>query len=165
VISDSAKREEGSKRTLLGILAAAATVSLPSNSALASDEADVTLIAHEWADTFGNGGFSKSNSPCTEDAVVIDDLPPHVWQGPGACSKWYKAFLAWAARADVTHATITLGATSHLEINSGYTYLVAPVSLSFLKGSKPGKDLGIVTMSLRKADTGWRISGLSWADQ
>jgi hypothetical protein len=165
VISDCTRREGGRKRTLLGILAAVAIVTLPSISALASDEADVMLIAHEWADTFGNGGFSKSNSPCTDDAVVIDDLPPHVWQGPGACSRWYKAVLAWAATTDVTHATITLGATSHLEINSGYTYLVAPVTLSFLKEGKPGKDLGIVTMSLRKADSGWRISGLSWADQ
>jgi ketosteroid isomerase-like protein len=165
VKTDSTRREEGRKRTLQSILAAVVLAALPSISALASDEADVMLIAREWADTFGNDGFSKSNAPCTDDAVVIDDLPPHVWQGPGACSKWYQAVQAWAATANVTHATITLGATSHLEINSGYTYLVAPVTLSFLKGGKPGKDLGIVTMSLRKADSGWRISGLSWADQ
>jgi len=52
------------------------------------------LIAHEWADTFTRGGFNTGNSPCADDAVVIDDLPPHVWQGSGACSKWYKALSA-----------------------------------------------------------------------
>jgi ketosteroid isomerase-like protein len=147
------------------IVAAATLLAWASIPAVASEKTDVLLIAHQWAETFGNGGFAAGNFPCADEAVVIDDFPPHVWQGTGACSKWYKAFATWAATAAVTDASITLGATSHLEINSDYGYLVAPVTLSFIKGGKPIKDLGVVTMTLRKAASGWRISGFAWADQ
>ena len=147
------------------ILAAATILALSLTSAVASETTDVLRIAHEWADTFTRGGFTAGNSPCADAAVIIDDLPPHVWQGAGACSKWYKAFSAWAATAAVTDTSITLGATSHLDVTSGYAYLVTPVTLSFLKGGKPVKDSGILTMTLRKADSGWHIAGFAWADQ
>ncbi len=117
------------EKTLWSILAAAAMLALPLIPALASEATDVLLVAHQWADTFESGGFNTGDSPCADNAVVIDDFPPHVWQGFGACSKWYKAFSAWAATAVVTDSSITLGATTHLEISSDYAYLVAPVTL------------------------------------
>jgi hypothetical protein len=153
------------EQTLRSILAAATILALPLTSAVASDTTDVLIIAHRWADTFKSGGFNKGDSPCADEAVVIDDFPPHVWQGSGACSKWYKAFSAWAATAAVTDSSITLGAPTHLEIGSGYAYLVTPVTLSFLKAGKPVKDVGVLTMTLRKAETAWHIIGVAWADQ
>jgi ketosteroid isomerase-like protein len=153
------------EKTLKRILTAAAILALSLTSAVATETTDVLLIGHEWADTFTRGGFSTGNSPCADDAVIIDDLPPHVWQGSGACSKWYKAFSAWAAKTAVTDASITLGATSRVEVTSGYAYIVTPVTLPFLKGGKPVKDAGVLTMTLRKAGSGWRIAGFAWADQ
>ncbi|MBV9622187.1 MAG: nuclear transport factor 2 family protein [Gammaproteobacteria bacterium] len=147
------------------VIAVAALLAALSVAAVASEQAEVRLTAQRWAEAFRSGHFETTNAPCDDDAVVIDDLPPHLWQGPGACSRWYKAFAAWAATAAVTDADITLGATSHLEINSGYAYLVAPVTLSFLKAGKPVRDTGVLTMSLRRVDSGWRISGFAWADQ
>lgn len=153
------------ENALRSILAAATILAVPLTSAAASERTDVLLIAHQWADAFRNGGFNTGNSPCAEEAVVIDDFPPHVWQGFGACSRWYKAFSAWAATAAVTDSTITLGATNHLQIGSGYAYLVTPVTLSFLKAGKPVKDVGVLTMTLRNAGKGWHIIGFAWADQ
>ncbi len=147
------------------ILTAAAILVLSFTSAMASEATEVLIIAHQWADTFKSGGFNTSDSPCAEETVVIDDFPPHVWLGPGACSKWYKAFSAWAATAAVTDSSITLGAAAHLEISSGYAYLVTPVTLSFLKAGKPVKDMGVLTMTLRNAEAGWHIIGFAWADQ
>lgn len=159
-------RSAGSwEKTLHRTLAAATLLALPLTPAIALEKADVLLVAHEWADAFTRGGFNTSNSPCADEAVVIDDFPPHVWRGPGACSKWYKAFSAWAATAAVTDASITLGATSHLEVSSGYAYLVTPVTLAFSKAGKSVKDVGVLTMTLRKANSGWHIIGFAWADQ
>ena len=153
------------EKTLRTVLVAATVLAASLTSAAASERTDVVLIARQWADAFNNGGFSTNNFPCADEAAVIDDLPPHVWQGSEACSKWYNAFSAWAATAAVTGSRITVGATEHLEISLGYAYLVTPVTLSFLKAGKPVKDLGLLTMTLRKAETGWRIIGFAWADQ
>lgn len=153
------------KKTLRSILAAGTILAFTLTSAAASETTDVSLIADRWAGAFNSGGFKTADSPCANEAVVIDDFPPHVWQGLGACSRWYNAFSAWATAAAVTDSTITLGKTTHLEISSGYAYLVAPVTLSFLKAGKPVKDVGVLTMTLQKAETGWHIIGIAWADQ
>ena len=79
------------------LLIAIAMVRSTSSPVAASDHADVVAVVHRWADAFSERSFDTDIAPCAEDAVVIDDLPPHVWQGPGACSRWFKASgVAWA---------------------------------------------------------------------
>jgi ketosteroid isomerase-like protein len=131
----------------------------------ASDKADVVAVIHRWTEAFSQHSFKTDISRCAEDAVIIDDLPPHVWQGPGACSEWFKAFETWASKAGVTNAVITLGETRHLDLGGGFAYLVAPVTLAYTKAGKPVNFLGVVTLTLRKGESGWRISGMAWADQ
>jgi ketosteroid isomerase-like protein len=143
----------------IGMVMASAT------PAAASDNADVMAVVHRWTDAFRQHSFNTDSAPCAEDAVVIDDLPPHVWQGPGACSRWFKTFEAWAAKAAVTDAVITLGETRHLDCDAGFAYLVAPVTLSYIKAGKPVDFPGTITLTLRKRELGWRIAGVAWADQ
>ena len=45
-----------------------------------------------------------------------------------------------------------------------FAYLVAPVTLSYVKAGKPVNFPGTVTITLRKGESGWRISGVAWAD-
>jgi ketosteroid isomerase-like protein len=145
------------------LIAIAMVVSAPTPVA-ASDNADVIAVVHRWTEAFGQRSFNTDIAPCAEDAVVIDDLPPHVWQGPGACSRWFQAFESWAAKAGATNAAITLGEVRHLDFDGGYAYLVAPVTLSYVRGGKPVNFPGLVTITLRKRESGWRISGVAWAD-
>lgn len=87
------------------LLIAMAMLMSTSTPVAASDNTDVITVVHRWTDAFSQRSFNTDIAPCAEDAVVIDDLPPHVWQGPGACSKWFKAFEAWASKAGVTNAS------------------------------------------------------------
>jgi ketosteroid isomerase-like protein len=131
----------------------------------ASEKTDVLEIVYRWADAFSRRAFNTDIAPCAEDAVVIDDFQPHLWQGPGACTKWFKAFEVWAAKAAVTKAVIAVGVIRHLDFDGGYAYLVAPVTLSYTKAGKPLNSLGTITMTLRKGVSGWRVSAVAWADQ
>jgi len=149
------------RKVLLAIAIAMGTVA----PVEAADTADVIAVAHQWTEAFNRGGLDSDSAPCANDAVVIDDLQPHVWQGPGACSRWYQAVMSWAAHAGVTGPTIKLGRTRHLEVGSAYAYLVAPVTLSYLKAARPVDFPGILTMTLHRGKTGWRVSGVAWADR
>lgn len=131
----------------------------------ASDNAAVMEVVRRWTDAFSQRTFNTDIAPCAADAVVIDDLQPHVWQGPGACSKWFKAFEAWAAKAAVTDAVIKLGESRHLDVDESFAYLVAPVTLSYTKAGKRISFPGTLTITLRKGNSGWRVSGVAWADQ
>lgn len=64
------------------LLIAIAMAMVPSTPVAASDNTEVIAVVHRWTDAFSRRSFNTDIAPCAEDAVVIDDLPPHVWQGP-----------------------------------------------------------------------------------
>ena len=144
---------------------AAAIALAVSVSATASDKSDVMATLARWADAFNHGNFATGGTPCADDAVVIDDLPPHVWQGPSACSRWYQAVKAWADRSSVTNIAITIGNARHLEIDAGRAYFVAPVTLSYTKAAKQINFPGLITLTLHHNASGWQVSGMAWADR
>ena len=147
------------------ILIAVAMLVLTAGSALATDKTDAMAIAQKWADSFNRGEFKSDTAVCADDAVIVDDFSPHVWQGRGACTQWYNAFLVYAAKTAITDAKITLGDIQHLNIDSGYGYLVATVTLTYKKEGSPIKEAGIVTMTLHKIGTGWRMTSMTWMDR
>jgi hypothetical protein len=49
--------------------------------------------------------------------------------------------------------------------NSREGRIMTPTTLSYTKAGKPVTDKAIVTMSLKKGNTGWQITGWAWADQ
>jgi hypothetical protein len=64
----------------------------------------------------------------------------------------------------ITAPSVALGKVRHLDIDSGYAYLVTPTTYD-TKAGKPVTDKAIVTMSLKKGSSGWQITGWAWADQ
>jgi ketosteroid isomerase-like protein len=133
--------------------------------ASASDKTDAMVVVHKWVDAFNKGDGKTGSSFCADGALIIDDFAPHVWQGSRACASWYKGYEAWAAKAQVTAPSVALGKPRHLDIDSGYAYLVTPTTLTYSKAGKPVTDKGMVTMSLKKGTSGWQITGWAWADQ
>lgn len=133
-------------------------------AASASVRSDVMEAVHRWTEAFGRQTFNTDVAPCTEDAVVIDDFSPHVWQGSGACSRWFKGFEAWAAKAAVTDAALRLGKIRHLDLDGGFAYLVARITLTYIKAGKSVEFPGTLTMTLRKEKNAWHVSGVAWAD-
>jgi len=63
----------------------------------------------------------------------------------------------------ITAASVALGKARHLDIDSGYAYLVT--TLLYTKAGKPVTDKAIVAMALKKGGSGWQITGWAWADQ
>jgi ketosteroid isomerase-like protein len=135
------------------------------SAASASDKTDAMAVVHKWVDSFNSGDGKAASSYCADGALILDDFAPHVWQGSGACATWYKDYQSFAAKAQITGASVALGKTRHLDIDSSYAYLVTPTTITYTKAGKPVTDKAIVTMSLKKGSSGWQITGWSWADQ
>lgn len=147
-------------------LATAIAVSMLASGAVnASDRSDVMAVVQQWVDAFNKGDGKTAASYCAEGALIIDDFAPHVWQGPGACANWYRDYLASVAKAQITDARVAIGTGPHVDVDSGYAYLVTPTTLSFMKAGKPVTDKAIVTMVFKKGSAGWQITGWSWADR
>ena len=144
--------------SLVIALLACATVS-------ASEKTDVMAVVHKWVDGFNGGDTKSMSSMCTDDAIILDDFSPHVWQGSGACANWSKDYGAFAKASAITVPKVTVGQAKHLDVDAGYAYLVAPTTYTYSKDGKPVTESGMVAMTLHKTAGGWKISGWAWADQ
>ncbi len=134
-------------------------------SVAASEKTDALAAVHKWVDSFNGGDTNTMSAMCTDDAVVVDDFAPHVWQGGGACANWAKGYAAYAEKSSITEPVVTLGKRKHFNVEADYAYFVAPTTYTYKLSGKPVKDRGMVTMILHKTGAGWKITAWAWADQ
>lgn len=146
------------------LVALALTLSvLAAGRAAASEKADAMAPVRQFIDGFNKGDLKSAIAACASEASVIDDFPPHEWQGPG-CEKWADGFLAVAKKEGITDARILPGKPRHVDITGNRAYVVVPVTLVFKHLGNPKKLPSMFTASLHKEAGSWRITGWAWAD-
>src|SRR5262245_55867264 len=89
---------------------------LTAGPAAASDQAEVTSVVREWADGFNKADTQLVAASCADQAFVVDDFPPHEWNGGGACVRWLTDFQAFATRAEISDAVIAVGKPGHVDV-------------------------------------------------
>jgi ketosteroid isomerase-like protein len=133
-------------------------------TASASEKTDVMAVIHRWVDTFNRGDTKSSLAACADQAVVIDENPPNVWQGAGACAAWKDAYDAWVKNNEVTEVFEAIGKVHHIDISGEFAYVVQSVNFSWSEKGKSRSEKAIETVTLKKTSAGWRITGWAWAD-
>ena len=131
--------------------------------ATASDRTDAMAAVHRFVDGFNKGDLKAAIAACADEASVIDDFPPHEWQGAG-CEMWADGYTAVAKSELITDAKIVLGKPRHVDVTDDRAYIVVPVTLVLKHKGKPGKLPSLFTAALRKNADGWRITAWAWAD-
>jgi ketosteroid isomerase-like protein len=135
-----------------------------------SDTATATMHAimatvQQYVTAFNAGDAKAEAALCTSPASIVDDFPPHAWQGPTACADWAKAFTANAAASDSSDQRVTLLKPWHVALDGNTAYVVNPTTYAYKLHGKPTKAMGIWTLALRKTTAGWRIVSWAWADR
>ncbi|HEX3430782.1 MAG TPA: nuclear transport factor 2 family protein [Rhizomicrobium sp.] len=141
----------------------AALASFVANFAVATDKDDVMATLRQYDEAFNKNDMKAWNSLCTDNAIILDDFAPYVWQGAKACGDWWSAFDASAKKAAMTSATVRLGEAWHVTVTGDRAYAVYPTRFTFKLNGKPVSERGVWTMALQKLGPGWRISGWGWA--
>jgi ketosteroid isomerase-like protein len=147
------------------LLMALAVSVLAAGPAMATDQTDIMSLIHQWVNSFNKGDMKTMAAACVDDAVVIDDIPPHEWHGPGACSKWSGDFLSLTQSAEITESVVAVGKPWHVDVTGDRAYVVAPTTYSFKQKGSPVMEKGIVTITMQKSTSGWRMTGWAWADR
>ena len=148
------------------ILIALAVAVLAAGPVAASDKTDVMAPVHQFVDGFNKGDTKTALAACADQASIIDEFPPHAWQGTGACSAWANDYDSWARKNGVTDGKVTLGDPKHVDITADRAYVVVPANFSFKQNGKPVEETGsLFTLVLQKGDAGWRITGWTWTKQ
>jgi ketosteroid isomerase-like protein len=130
----------------------------------ASDADDAVAPVKKFIDGFNGGDVAGALSTCASPAVVIDELPPYLWQGPTACADWANDYDADAKRKGITDGFVKVSKPTHVEITGDRAYLVVPTAYTFKRNGKKVSQTGsTMAVTLRKGADGWKITGWAWA--
>ena len=83
------------------VVAAVFALSLSSQHLFAADKEDVVAAIHQFADNLDPKTMDKALAACDSPVSIIDEFPPHVWNGPKACADWFKAYNAYNEKSGV----------------------------------------------------------------
>jgi hypothetical protein len=148
---------------IVALTAAMLLVCVPGKAA-ASDKSDVMAAINHAVAAFNRGDMKTWVAACASPASIIDDFPPHEWQGPTACADWASAFAAYSKKNGIIPGSVILATPWHVVVTGARAYVVWPASFSYKQNGKPMKESGsILTLALMKAASGWVITGWAWA--
>src|SRR5258708_30355324 len=129
-----------------------------------SAQTAVLASVRQFVDSFNKGDTKTLLAACADQTSILDEFPPHEWHGTGACAKWVGDFDADARKNAITDGVVTLSNPSHVDITADRAYVVIPANYTFKQKGKPVSEIGsIITLTLQKSQSSWRITGWSWA--
>ncbi len=141
---------------------AAALAVLHSEPAAASDRSDVVAVVQAWNDAGNRGDRSGYASFCTKDAVVVDHIPPYVFQGPTACADEYDAVVAWGVKSKIGIDGLSqkIFDPVFFEQEGDSAYAVFPMKGWFKQNGDRQLENLYLTVVLRREANHWRIVSL-----
>jgi hypothetical protein len=149
---------------LLIALSLAALATFTTAQTPGSGQTAVLAPVNQFVDGFNKGDTKMLLAACADETSILDEFPPHEWHGTGACAKWVSDFDADAKKNGITDGVVTLRKASHVDITSDHAYVVIPANYTFKQKGTPVSEAGsIITLTLQKSSTGWRITGWAWA--
>jgi hypothetical protein len=117
----------------------------------------------QFVGAFNKGDTKSAIATCAPRASIIDEFPPHEWQGSTACADWIRDFTATSKLAGITNAVVTLGAPWRIDVNGSRAYLVAPATYDYKVHGKPVTESNsILTVALQRLGGVWRMTGWAW---
>ena len=150
----------------LAMMAALALAPCSPARAAGSDADAVTAVVKQYLAYMNEGAAEKFVALCAAQTIIIDDFPPHAWQGPTACTDWLTAFAAFDAKKRITPRAVTEGKPWRVAVNGDTAYVVAPATYTYTENGKPVTEADSVwTLLLQKGPEGWRIKGWAWGQR
>lgn len=147
------------------ILISLAITALAATPAIASEEKIVVAVVRQWTGLFNKDTATSALGTCADEASIIDNIPPYVWLGSGACARWLNVLISESEKSSVTDISSMLLKPRHVVVTADRAYVVVPINFAFKLDGKVTKETGsILTAALQKVPAGWRITAVAIAE-
>jgi hypothetical protein len=152
------------KQMTLKIARALAVTMLTVGSAAASEQDDVMKTVRQWVDGLNKGDPKQAVAACAQQTAIVDEFPPYEWHGEGTCAKWVTELTAFNESIGLTDGIVTLKKPRRVDVTGDRAYVVVPTDFHYKENGKAGAEIGaLFTVSLKKEQAGWRITGWAWS--
>jgi ketosteroid isomerase-like protein len=144
---------------LAGVLLAG---SISASAAMAAN-AQLEAPIHQFIDAFDKGDMKTAAAAFLPSITIIDEVPPHYWQGPGAFAAWGADLQKDSKAAGLSDEKVTLGKVTD-EIESGATaYVVIEATFSYRQKGVAMREPAHMSYAMNKTAAGWKIAGWAWS--
>lgn len=131
--------------------------------AFASEKSDAMASVHMFVDNMNKGDMKTAAAAYAPQASILDEFPPHSWQGATAVADWGRDFGVFAQANGITEPLVTLGKVRHVDITGDRAYAVVSAAYSYKQHGKTIREPGcFMTFALQNLAPGWRITAWSW---
>jgi hypothetical protein len=140
-------------------------VALVMGAAANAGSADDPLAPiQKFIDSFNKGDLvaAASTHAATADLTIIDEVPPHLWQGPKAFQTWSADLDSDSKKRGITDQAVTIGAPTREESTADRAYVVVPAVYTFKEGGVAMREEAQMTVTLKKDAGGWLIHAWAW---
>jgi ketosteroid isomerase-like protein len=125
---------------------------------------DPLTAVRNYIDAFNSADLQEMSEAFASPASILDGLPPHTWQGPGAGERWYRDVLIAGKLEGAENYFVTLGIPWHVNTTGDSAYVVIPATMKFtVRGKKVTQTGSVFTVALQKSHAGWLITAWAWA--
>src|SRR5579863_10117426 len=101
-------------RLSLALLTTAAFSCLLGSAApAASENGAVMAVFNNAIEAFNRGDMKGWIATCSPGAAIIDEIPPHSWQGASACADWWRSFQSFSKANRVTEPSVSVETPLH----------------------------------------------------
>lgn len=143
---------------------AAVLALLLTGPALAATDGDGALATvRQWGEAINKGDFKTAIELQAPDVQIIDEPPPHHWQGQGAAIAWLKSWNDFATANAISGQSMVYGDPARVEVEGDHAYVTRPGVFSFKRGGAQVSETGMLGAALVRTPAGWRISAWTWA--
>ena len=146
-------------KLLISTLALAGSLAM----APAVDAGNAALEApiHQFIDAFDQGDLTTAAAAYdTVGVIIIDEVAPHLWRGPGAFNTWAADLIADGKARGLSDERVDLGQFSREEVDDDRAYVIVPAVFHFKQRGVAMSEAAQMTYVLRKGKDDWKI--LAW---
>ena len=147
-------------KRITALLALAGALLAPGASA-ATDSPTTPVRAFIAAFDKGDAAAARATHE-SGDVTIMDEVPPHIWQGAHAFDQWLTSLAAYDKAHGRTGGNVALSAPRVVTVEGNRGYVVAPAVYTFAANGRPMREPATMTFAVHRGAAGWKIAGWSW---
>jgi hypothetical protein len=145
------------------VLAGVALAALGLAGSAAAADGQVEAPIHQFIDAFDKGDMKTAGAAFLPSVTIIDEVPPHYWQGPNAFAAWGADLQKDAKAGGLSEMSVTLGKVTDEIVSGSDAYVVIEATFAYKQKSGAMREPAHMNYALKKTAAGWKIAGWAWS--
>jgi hypothetical protein len=159
---DTLRRLQKGRETVKHITALLAAAGLFTATVAMAAPDSPSAPARAFISAFNKGDLAGARAAHETNVSIMDEMPPHIWQGPTAFDEWVTALTAYGKAHGRTNDKVTLGAARVATVAGDRAYVVITALYTYADKGQPIREPATMTFAVHRGASGWKIAGWSW---